>query len=61
MQHGVLEEFQKSLEDVPKFATFPAKWNQSYRKKWGITNGPGNELPLAVQENLRKLARNVYR
>jgi len=48
-------------EDVPKFATFHAKWNESYRKKWGITNGPAKELPPPIGENLRKLARNVYR
>lgn len=48
-------------EDVPKFATFHAKWNESYRQKWGITNGPAKELEPATQESLRKLARNVYR
>ena len=53
--------FENVPEDVPKFATFHAKWNESYRKKWGITNGPAKELPPAMQESLRKLARNVYR
>src|SRR5439155_17784985 len=52
--------FENVPEDVPKFATYHAKWNESYRKKWGITNGPAKELPPPVQENLRKLARNVY-
>ena len=47
--------------DEPKFATYHAKWNESYRKKWGIFNGPAAELPAAIQENLRRLARNVYR
>src|SRR5215831_2156335 len=53
--------FDNVPEDVPKFATFHAKWNESYRKKWGITNGPAKELPPAIQESLPKLARNVYR
>jgi D-alanine-D-alanine ligase len=53
--------FENVPEDVPKFATYHAKWNESYRKKWGITNGPAAELPAPIQENLRKLARNVYR
>jgi D-alanine-D-alanine ligase len=53
--------FENVPEDAPKFATYHAKWNESYRKKWGITNGPATELPPAIQENLRKLARNVYR
>ncbi|MGA2594028.1 MAG: ATP-grasp domain-containing protein [Bryobacteraceae bacterium] len=53
--------FEHVPEDVPKFATFHAKWNESYRKKWGITNGPAKDLPPAMQKSLRKLARNVYR
>jgi len=48
-------------EDVPRFATFHAKWNEAYRKKWGITNGPAKELPEGTQKELKKLARNVYR
>jgi D-alanine-D-alanine ligase len=47
-------------DDEPKFATSHAKWNDAYRKKWGITNGPAAELPEAVAKDLRKLARNVY-
>ncbi len=53
--------FENVPPDVPKFATFHAKWNESYRKKWGITNGPAKELPAAIEGELRKLARNVYR
>ena len=53
--------FEHVPDDAPKFATFHAKWNEAYRKKWGITNGPAKELPQAVEEDLRKLARNVYR
>ena len=43
-----------------KFATSRAKWNDAYRAKWGITNGPAAELPEAVTKDLLKLARNVY-
>jgi D-alanine-D-alanine ligase len=53
--------FEHVPEDVPKFATFHAKWNESYRKRWGIANGPAKELPPTIQESLRQLARNVYR
>ncbi|PWU08627.1 MAG: hypothetical protein C5B51_07550 [Terriglobia bacterium] len=53
--------FEHVPEDVPKFATFHAKWNESYRRKWGITNGPAKEIPAEVQKDLRKLARNVHR
>ena len=47
-------------DDEPKFATSQAKWNDVYRTKWGISNGPAAELPEAVLKDLRKLARNVY-
>jgi len=30
--------FREFPEDVPKFATFKTKWDEPYRKKWGIRN-----------------------
>src|SRR5207302_1568527 len=53
--------FDQVPEDVPKFATFHAKWNSAYRKKWGIKNGAAKELPEKVQDDLGKLGRKVYR
>ncbi|HLK49444.1 MAG TPA: ATP-grasp domain-containing protein [Bryobacteraceae bacterium] len=53
--------FQQVPEDVPKFATFHAKWNDSYREKWGIRNGPAAPLPEGLQDHLTDLARKVYR
>jgi len=52
--------FDNMPDDVPKFATYHAKWNDAYRKKWGITNGAAQELPPEVERDLRKIARNVY-
>ncbi|MGA2877791.1 MAG: ATP-grasp domain-containing protein [Bryobacteraceae bacterium] len=53
--------FHEVPEDTPKFATFKAKWDDTYRKKWGIQNGPANELPSGMDETLARLARKVYR
>ena len=53
--------FHEVPEDTPKFATFKAKWDDTYRKKWGIQNGPATELPAGVEEKLARLARKVYR
>jgi D-alanine-D-alanine ligase len=53
--------FHEVPEDTPKFATFKAKWDDTYRKKWGIQNGPARELPAGVDEKLARLARKVYR
>ncbi|HTW67436.1 MAG TPA: ATP-grasp domain-containing protein [Bryobacteraceae bacterium] len=53
--------FRDVPPDAPKFATYKAKWDDSYRKKWGIQNGPANELPAGMDEKLARLARKVYR
>lgn len=53
--------FHEVPDDTPKFATFKAKWDDTYRKKWGIQNGPATELPRGVEEKLARLARKVYR
>ena len=53
--------FDQVPDDEPKFATFKAKWDDAYRKKWGIQNGPARELPAGVEEKLARLARKVYR
>jgi D-alanine-D-alanine ligase len=52
--------FDNMPADAPRFATSHAKWNDAYRKKWGIANGPARELPPETEKELRKLARNVY-
>jgi D-alanine-D-alanine ligase len=53
--------FDQMPEDVPKFATSYAKWNEKYRKKWGIHNGPVAPLPNGTKPELERLARKVYR
>jgi len=53
--------FEEMPEDEPKFATFKAKWDDAYRKKWGIKNGPASDLPDGIQEKLSRTARKVYR
>jgi len=52
--------FDNMPTDVPRFATYHAKWNDAYRKKWGITNAAARELSPEVEKDLRKIARNVY-
>ncbi|HEX6893701.1 MAG TPA: ATP-grasp domain-containing protein [Bryobacteraceae bacterium] len=53
--------FEQVPEDEPKFATFKAKWDDAYRKRWGIKNGPALELAAGMEEKLARLARKVYR
>jgi len=52
--------FDNMPTDAPRFATYHAKWNDAYRKKWGITNAAARELSAEVETDLRKIARNVY-
>jgi D-alanine-D-alanine ligase len=53
--------FEKLPDDAPKFATQKAKWDDAYRKKWGIKNGPAAELDAKVATQLEQAARKVYR
>jgi D-alanine-D-alanine ligase len=48
-------------DDAPRFATAKAKWDEAYRKKWKIRNGPAAALPPRVDKKLAELARRVYR
>jgi D-alanine-D-alanine ligase len=48
-------------EDAPRFATAKAKWDDAYRKKWKIRNGPAAALPPGAERKLADLARRVYR
>jgi D-alanine-D-alanine ligase len=53
--------FEQTGDDAPKFATFHAKWNEAYRKKWGIKNAAAGPLPEPVRKNLTTMARKIYR
>ncbi len=53
--------FEQVPEDSPKFATYHAKWNDTYRKKWGIKNAAASPLPEGIQDSLGQLARKIYR
>jgi D-alanine-D-alanine ligase len=47
-------------DSEPKFATRKAKWDDAYRIKWGIRNGPASALPPGIDKKLIELARRVY-
>jgi D-alanine-D-alanine ligase len=44
----------------PKFATRKAKWDDSYRIRWGIHNGPAAPLPPGIDKKLTELARRTH-
>lgn len=53
--------FHQVPEGEPKFATYNAKWDLQYRKKWGIRNGPANALPEQTEKKLFRDARAIYK
>ena len=46
---------------APRFTTSRAKWNDGYRRKWGIRSGEPEALPPGAAEKLAKTARMAYR
>jgi D-alanine-D-alanine ligase len=53
--------FGQVPDDAPKFATSKAKWDDAYRKRWGIENGPPSPFPEGLDAKLAEIARRVYR
>lgn len=54
-------EDEREEDDAPRFATAKAKWDDAYRKKWKIRNGPAASLPDGMERKLASLSRRVYR
>ena len=48
-------------ESAPHFATTKAKFDDAYRKKWKIRNGPAAALPEGAPFRLARTARHAYR
>lgn len=48
-------------EGEPRIATYKAKWDDAYRKKWGIKSRPAVSLPEGWQENIDDVCRRAYR
>lgn len=53
--------FKQVPEDEPKFATYKSKWDQQYRKRWGIDSGWMNEVSEATQRKLYDVCKKIYR
>ena len=53
--------FAEVPEGQPKFSTFKAKWDDAYRKRWGIQNVFAEPLPNGTGQRIAKICRAVYR
>lgn len=56
------ELFFKQVPDgEPKFATYKAKWDETYRKRWGIDTGSAKGLGEALERRILETCKRVYR
>ena len=53
--------FSDFPDNRPKFATFKAKWDDPFRKKWGIKNSFANPLPENVEKQIHRISKTAYR
>jgi D-alanine-D-alanine ligase len=53
--------FDAIPDGEPKFATYKSKWDDSYRKRWGIKNRKAAPLSAEVWEELAEMSKKIYR
>jgi D-alanine-D-alanine ligase len=53
--------FSQMPEGQPRFSTFKAKWDDAYRKRWGIENIFANPLPDGTEQRIARICKAVYR
>ena len=53
--------FREVPPDEPKIATYRAKWDEAYRKKWGLRNQFAEGLEPAVVRTIGRTCRRMYR
>ncbi len=56
------ELFFKSVPDGdPRIATYKAKWDQEYRRKWGIDSGKAKAIEPLIKSKLDNVCKKIYR
>src|SRR4051794_10820243 len=53
--------FREVPPDEPKFATYKAKWDEAYRKRWGLENQFAEGLEPALVEKIEQTCKRIYR
>lgn len=53
--------FREVPPDEPKIATYKAKWDEDYRKRWGLQNQFAENLDPALVRNIEQTCRRIYR
>ncbi len=53
--------FKEVPPDEPKIATYRAKWDEEYRKRWGLQNRFADGLDAAVVARIELICKRIYR
>jgi len=53
--------FKEVPPDEPKIATYRAKWDEEYRKKWGLQNRFAEALDPALARDIVQTCKRIYR
>jgi D-alanine-D-alanine ligase len=53
--------FREVPPDEPKIATYKAKWDEEYRKRWGLQNQFAEGLDPAVAADIEQTCKRIYR
>jgi D-alanine-D-alanine ligase len=53
--------FKEVPPDEPKIATYKAKWDEEYRKRWGLQNQSAAGLDPAVARDIEQTCKRIYR
>lgn len=52
--------FKEVPTDEPKIATYKAKWDEEYRKRWGLQNQFAEALDPAVVAHIEQTCKRIY-
>jgi D-alanine-D-alanine ligase len=52
--------FKEVPPDEPKIATYKAKWDEEYRKRWGLENRFAEPLDPALVRNIELTCKRIY-
>ena len=53
--------FREVPPNEPKIATFKAKWDEEYRKRWGLENRFANGMDAALVSRIEETCKRIYR
>jgi D-alanine-D-alanine ligase len=53
--------FKEVPPDEPKIATYKAKWDEEYRKRWGLQNQFAEGLDSALIKSIEQTCKRIYR